>query len=267
MRSSFTIPSRPIESPESSRRIDAHLAKLRVTFARFIMVWSVVVNVLWWLTDAAVMGGIPGAVEAFAVMRVCVLVAAALVLALLRGQHELRGLRLAVLLGLWLGELGALAACLSVLGDLSAPWFHCLYPLILTSCTIPLALSARAIFTALMGASLLAGRALFVLDEPAENFFGFYTPLLERAGLAARWRWIPAAPLYPLAVLTEWANRLGLTGEEPPLLTRFTVTSTSRDFWFRGDHSRHLLGDYNVVRLDAARDETARWVRENLLSG
>ncbi len=113
----------------------------------------------------------------------------------------------------------------------------------------------------------LAGRALFVLDEPAENFFGFYTPLLERAGLAARWRWIPAAPLYPLAVLTEWANRLGLTGEEPPLLTRFTVTSTSRDFWFRGDHSRHLLGDYNVVRLDAARDETARWVRENLLSG
>jgi signal transduction histidine kinase len=128
------------------------------------MVWSVVVNVLWWLTDAAVMGAIPGAVEAFAVMRVCVLVAAALVLALLRGQRELRGLRLAVILGLWLGELGALAACLSVLGDLSTPWFHCLYPLILTSCTIPLALPARALFTTLMGTSLIAG---FLLARPS----------------------------------------------------------------------------------------------------
>ena len=119
----------------------------------------------------------------------------------------------------------------------------------------------------LAAGSGVAGEALFILDEPSDNFFGFYTPLLERAGLPARWRWIPAGPLYPLAVLTEWANRLHLTGAEPPLLTRFTVTSTSRNFWFRGDRGRELLGDYRVVPLDAARDETVRWVQRELLGG
>jgi nucleoside-diphosphate-sugar epimerase len=111
----------------------------------------------------------------------------------------------------------------------------------------------------------LNGRALFILDEPADNFFTFYSPIIERAGLKANWKWIPTAPLYPFAILTEWANRLGLTGKAPPLLTRFTVTSTSRNFWFRGDRGRALLGDYSVVSLDAAIEQTANWARETLL--
>lgn len=110
-----------------------------------------------------------------------------------------------------------------------------------------------------------AGQALFLVDEPADNFFGFYTPIIEQAGLQANWRWIPAWLLYPFAIVMEWANRLHLTGKDPPLLTRFTVTSTSSHFWFRGERSRLWLGNYNVVPLAQARAETVHWVKEHLL--
>jgi nucleoside-diphosphate-sugar epimerase len=110
-----------------------------------------------------------------------------------------------------------------------------------------------------------AGQALFLVDEPPDNFFGFYTPIIEQAGLQANWRWIPAWLLYPFAIVMEWANRLHLTGKDPPLLTRFTVTSTSSHFWFRGERSRQWLGNYNVVPLAQARAETVRWVKEHLL--
>ncbi|HRI67684.1 MAG TPA: hypothetical protein PK156_25745 [Polyangium sp.] len=80
----------------------------------------------------------------------------------------------------------------------------------------------------------------------------------EPAGLEARWRRIPGRH----CLLSEWANRLGFAGNEPPLLTRFVLASTTRDFWFRGDRARQWLGNYNVVSLDDAREETARWIRD-----
>ncbi len=159
-----TIPYQRFQPADLDRRVDAHLAALRVSSGRFIMVWSVVVNMMWWLSDAALMGEIPGAVGTMARLRVCVLVTAAIVLGLLHGQRQLRGLRLVVVLGLWLGELGAIAACVSGFGELSTPWFHLLHPLILASCIVPLALPTRAIFTALMGVSLIAG---FLLAQPS----------------------------------------------------------------------------------------------------
>lgn len=128
------------------------------------MVWSLVVNLIWWLSDAALMGEIPGAVGMMAVIRVCVLVTAAIVLTLLHGQRELNGARLVAVLGLWLGELGAIGACVSEIGDLSTPWFHLLHPLILASCIVPLALPVRAIFTSLMGVALVTG---FLLGRPS----------------------------------------------------------------------------------------------------
>jgi len=153
-----------VEPADLSRRVDAHLAALRVSSGRFIMVWSVVVDLIWWLSDHALMGEIPGAVGMMAVLRICVLVTAAIVLALLHGQRELNGPRLIAVLGLWLVELGALGACVSEIGDLETPWFHLLHPLIIASCIVPLALPTRAIFTALMGFSLVAG---FLLGRPS----------------------------------------------------------------------------------------------------
>ena len=110
------------------------------------------------------------------------------------------------------------------------------------------------------------GQAYFIVDDPAENFFEFFTPLLEQAGLPARWRRVPASLLYPVAWAWETANRLNLTGDRPPLLTRFTLAQTTQHFWFRADKARRLLGYAPLVPREQALAETLRWVRAELLA-
>ncbi len=113
-------------------------------------------------------------------------------------------------------------------------------------------------------ASAAAGEAFFILDGEATNFFAFYSPLLDRIGLPSRWRYTPAWLVYPFAVISEAINRRRPDTTEPPLLTRFTVTSTAGDFWFRSDKARRLLGYTPVVPADRAFDETAAWMRSAL---
>jgi signal transduction histidine kinase len=139
------------------------LLTLRATFARFIMTWSLVVNAIWWVTDRAVMGGIPGAVEAFDQLRIAVVGCALVALLILRGVTTLVGPRLLACIAIWLFELGFLAYSLAAIGDLASPWFHFTYPLVLTSIVLPFGLPARSMFASLMGVSLLTG---FILGRP-----------------------------------------------------------------------------------------------------
>ena len=111
-----------------------------------------------------------------------------------------------------------------------------------------------------------AGEAFFVADEPPVNFFAFFTPLLSALGLPARWRWIPAGPLLPVAIAWETANRWNLTGDAPPALTRFTLAAVSRPFWFRADKARRRLGWTPVVSPDDALAATVAWARAELLT-
>jgi nucleoside-diphosphate-sugar epimerase len=110
-----------------------------------------------------------------------------------------------------------------------------------------------------------AGEAFFVADEPPVNFFLFFNPLLTALGLKARWFWLPAGPLRPVAIAWETANRWNLTGDAPPALTRFTLDAVSRPFWFRSDKARRVLGWAPVVTPDDALAATVRWARAELL--
>lgn len=116
-------------------------------------------------------------------------------------------------------------------------------------------------------ASPAAGEAFFILDGEPTNFFEFYSPLLARIGCDARWRWTPAWLVYPFAVISEAINRRRPGQKDPPLLTRFTVTSTAGDFWFRSDKARRLFGYAPAVPAERAVDETVAWMREEFCDG
>ena len=143
--------------------LEAHLAAQRADFTRFLMTWSLVVDLLWWLTDPLLLRGVPGALEAFAAMRLWVLACGATTLVLLHGQRALAGPRMTLCAAVCLVEVAGIAGCLARLGDLSTPWFHCLYPLVIATCVFPLWLRERAAFATLLGAALLAG---FVAGRP-----------------------------------------------------------------------------------------------------
>lgn len=144
---------------------------------------------------------------------------------------------------------------MTALGDGAARFSH----LYVTNAAHAHWLAARA----LSPGGAAGGKAYFVADGPPTNFFAFYTPILEQAGLAVRWRWIPAAPLAPLAALSEWANRRSLTRDKP-LLTRFTLRSTTVNFWFRADRCRRELGYEPLVSLAHGQAETAAWLGSTL---
>lgn len=109
------------------------------------------------------------------------------------------------------------------------------------------------------------GEAFFVVDDPPVNFFSFFTPLLTALDLPARWWWLPAWPLRPIAIAWETANRWNLTGDAPPALTRFTLDAVSRPFWFRADKARRVLGWAPVVTPEEALAATVAWARTALL--
>lgn len=147
---------------------------------------------------------------------------------------------------------------LTALGDGSARYSH----VYVTNAAHAHACAAEAIGRA-PGA---AGEAYFIVDPPPANFFDFLTPILEGAGLPGRFRRVPAWPLRPVAWAWENANRLNLTGPHPPLLTRFTLAQTTQHFWFRTDKAQRLLGYEPPVPRDRAIEETASWVRGELLA-
>lgn len=98
------------------------------------------------------------------------------------------------------------------------------------------------------------GRAYFVTDHPAQNFYTFIETLLTRAGYTVPNRRLPVAVAYPLAVLAETATTL-LPINSP--FTRYTVRSTCRDFSFTHARATADFGYQPIVALDDAIARTA----------
>ena len=161
-----------LADPTERAPLEEHLAELRATFARFLMTWSVVVDVVWWATDPFLLRAIPGGVAAFFGMRVCVLASGLVVLALLHGRRSLAGPRLLACVVVWLVEAAGMAAALSRLGDFSTFWFHGLYPVVIATCVFPFDLPRRTLFASAMGAALLTGFCLVRPDAMRPPFFG-----------------------------------------------------------------------------------------------
>lgn len=104
------------------------------------------------------------------------------------------------------------------------------------------------------------GQAFFILDSPPRNYFHFHVELFEHMGLQPRIRWIPEALLLPLGWLVENLHALGLIRAARAPLSRYVVTSTTRDCWFQTDKAQRLLGYQPLVSPEEALTLTAHWL-------
>lgn len=161
-----------LEPPDLAGKIDDHLTRLSATYGRFVMKWSLVINLVWWPTDPLLMDTIPGAVEAFRTFHFAVIACGLLALAVLWRQERLVGWRFVAATTVWLVELGVLAAAISAIGDFSSPWFYGLCTLVLANWILPLRLSVRTPMVSLMGVALFAGYVLARPENLSSPFLG-----------------------------------------------------------------------------------------------
>lgn len=146
--------------------------EMRARFARLMMGWALVVNLVWWPTDGFLVSRFPHGVEAIRNGRLSVLVFATAVLIVLHGQRTLNGARFFVVSALWAGLFFGSGFGMGVHQDLSKPWFHMLHPLLISTFAVPVSLPRRIPFTLLLAVSLMAG---FLVRDPA-SIHSIYLP-------------------------------------------------------------------------------------------
>lgn len=165
-------PAPHLWAPKDRAQLDDHLLTLRVEYARFLMRWTIIMTLAWWLTDPFLLRGVPGALTAFAIMRVSALVGASAVLLILRGARSLEGPRLVACTLAWVCLGACMAAGISRLGNFGVMWFHGLHPVVIMTAFFPFSLRTRAIFASIIGASLLGGFVLARPEAVSPPFFG-----------------------------------------------------------------------------------------------
>lgn len=112
---------------------------------------------------------------------------------------------------------------------------------------------------ALQPGSAVGGQAYFVTDHEPSNFYDFFTPYLQALGWPVPSKRIPLSVAYGLALAMEALGRIGL-GPQPPLLTRYVVLSTCRDFYFSSEKARREFSYTPVVGPERAFTETLAWL-------
>ncbi len=108
--------------------------------------------------------------------------------------------------------------------------------------------------------SPVSGQAYFVTDHEPGNFYEFFAPYLRALGYPVPNRSIPEPIAYGLAVIMETLARFGI-GPQPPLLTRYVVLSTCRDFYFNGSKAERDFGYRPIVSPEQAFEETLTWLK------
>jgi nucleoside-diphosphate-sugar epimerase len=111
--------------------------------------------------------------------------------------------------------------------------------------------------------AVCAGQAYFITDDPPGNFYDFFVPYLATLGLPSTFRSLPCGLMLAVAAISEWVFRLRPgPKDKPPLITRYVVLSTCRDFYFSGEKARVDLGYVPVVTAEEAYTRTLAWLRE-----
>jgi sterol-4alpha-carboxylate 3-dehydrogenase (decarboxylating) len=105
--------------------------------------------------------------------------------------------------------------------------------------------------------SPLAGQCYFITDHPASNFYDFFEPYLQALGYSTKLRRVSYALARMLAVFSELFAR---SGGKPPLLTRYVVASTCRDFSFTHAKATRDFGYAPIVSFEQAQAETIAWL-------
>lgn len=157
---------------KGSEQLTEHLVMLRAQYAKFLMRWTIIVTLVWWVTDPILLRYVPGGATAFGLMRVSAVVGASVVLLILRGVDRLDGARLVACTVVWSVFTACMTASLSRLGDFSTLWFHGFYPVVIATAFFPFEFKARAVFATIIGASLLGGFVLARHDATNPPYFG-----------------------------------------------------------------------------------------------
>lgn len=116
---------------------------------------------------------------------------------------------------------------------------------------------------ALHSGSSVSGQAYFITDHEPCNFYDFFTPYLTALGYPVPDKRIPFTIAYGLALVLESMARFGI-GPQPPLLTRYIVLSTCRDFYFNGSKARRDFNYQPIVSPGQAFNETLSWLKEQV---
>lgn len=107
-----------------------------------------------------------------------------------------------------------------------------------------------------------AGNAYFITDYPASNFFDFTTHIIREMGSEAKEKRIPFA----LAIIAAWFSEI--VSKIPfikstPLLTRYVVYSTCRDFYFSSQKAERELNYSPIISYEEAVKKTANWLKNS----
>lgn len=102
-----------------------------------------------------------------------------------------------------------------------------------------------------------AGQCYFITDYPATNFYDFFIPYLQALGYSTNMRRMPYALARALAAFSETFAR---SGGKPPLLTRYVVASTCKDFSFTHAKAARDFGYAPIVSFEQAQAETIAWL-------
>jgi len=104
----------------------------------------------------------------------------------------------------------------------------------------------------------VAGKAFFIGEGYAPNYFDWLEPYAEARGISLPTFKLPDAGVRILARGMEWAHKL--TGAEVPF-HRFHYYVLCQDFFFSNERARSLLGYRPLVGVDVARERTLAWVK------
>ncbi len=113
---------------------------------------------------------------------------------------------------------------------------------------------------ALQPGSPVSGEAYFINDHNTGNFYEFLTPFLSALGFNVPSQRMPTSLAYGLAVTLETLSCVGL-GPSTPLLTRYVVLSTCRDFYFNSRKAERDFGYQPVTSEEQAFAETLAWLK------
>lgn len=104
----------------------------------------------------------------------------------------------------------------------------------------------------------VAGRAYFINEGYAPNFFDFLRPFAKVKGLTVPTRRLPKRVAFAIADAFALVHRA--TGIEPPF-HRFHMYVIGQDFYFRSDRAKRELGYEPIVSTDEALARTTEWVK------
>ncbi|MBK8031556.1 MAG: hypothetical protein IPK17_19105 [Chloroflexi bacterium] len=106
------------------------------------------------------------------------------------------------------------------------------------------------------GGQPLAGQCYFITDHAPDNSFDFFERHLTALNLTYQTTTLPAGAAQILAQGSELHLLIGR--QRLPVLSRYTVAATSRDFWFNHDKAARDFGYAPII--SATTRSSARWL-------